>query len=94
MRFLEDEIKVMCEALKAKDLLKVLNILAFSNQDFNTLFNIDGKKQGIIHYACANSSKEIIELLLQNKCSLSLTDQDHCKPLDHSMFGHNVMRII
>ena len=80
----------MCKALKDKDIYRVLNIIAWAKAEFNQLHLIDGKKQGILHYACAYSSKEIVELLVQNKCSLSLLDQDHCKPLDYSMFGHNV----
>jgi len=86
----EDHIKAMCQALKDKNIYRVLNILAHAKANFNELHNIDGKKQGILHYACAYSSKEIVELLIQNKCSLTLLDQDHCKPLDYSMFGHNV----
>ena len=81
----------MCQALKDKNIYKVLNILAHAKANFNELQNIEGKKQGILHYACAYSSKDIVELLVQNKCSLSLLDQDHCKPLDYSMFGHNVL---
>lgn len=80
----------MCEALKNKDIIKVLNVLAYTKEDLNGIYNIDGKKQGILHYACANSNKDIIELLIRNGCSLDLDDQDSCKPLDHSMIGNNV----
>ena len=80
----------MCKALKEKDIIQVLNVLACIKEDLNGIYLIDGKKQGILHYACANSSKDAVELLIRNGCTLDLDDQDHCKPLDHSMFGNNV----
>jgi len=81
---------MMCDAIKGKDLLKVLNILAITKLNMNALYKIENKKMGVLHYACANSTKDIVELLLKNGCNLELNDQDGCKPLDYSMLGNNV----
>lgn len=74
--------------------MKVLNIIAYTTKDLNGLYEINEKKRGILHYAAANSSKHIVELLIRNGCQIDLYDQDHFKPLDHSMLGHNVRKRI
>jgi len=87
---LADEISLICEALKSKDLIQVLTALALTKIDLNKIYPIEKRKQGVLHFACAHSAKDIIELLLLNGCNLNLDDQDCCKPLDYSMSGNNV----
>jgi len=85
-----DDLTLVCEALKNKDLIQVITMLALTKVDLNKIHGINKRKQGLLHFACANSTKDIIELLLLNGCSLNLSDQDGCKPLDHSMSGNNI----
>jgi len=85
-----DDLILICEALKNKDLIEVISMLALTKVDLNKIHVINKRKQGLLHFACANSSKDIIELLLLNGCNLNLSDQDGCKPLDHSMSGNNI----
>jgi len=72
-------------------LIQVLTALASTKIDLNKTYSIEKRKQGVLHYACAHSTKDIIELLLLNGGNLNLDDQDCCKPLDYSMSGNNVI---
>ena len=78
------------QALKNRNILDVFNVLAYTTRDLNKIYQIDGKEQTILHYASTYSSKEIVELLLRNGCSIDTKDEEGFKPLDRAMIANNV----
>jgi len=68
----------------------VLNALAYAKPDLNQLYEIEGKKQTVLHYACSFATKEIVEFLIRNGCDVEKFDQDKVKPLDRAMLANNV----
>ncbi len=58
--------------------------------DVNTLFVINGKKQTLLHYACAVSTKEVVEFLLRNGCDTEKRDEFDKTPMDSGKEAGNV----
>jgi len=81
---------LLCKAIENEDILKVLHILINIRKNLNELSMIEGRKQTVLHHACAKSNPEIVELLLRNGCNVNQEDQDHCKPIDCAMCAHKV----
>jgi len=86
----EDHIGVLCKALEEKDFLKVLHVLVYTKKNLNEEYIIEGRKQTVLHYACAKSCVELVELLIRNGCNVQAEDQDKCKPIDRALLANNV----
>jgi len=70
----------------------LLHILVYTKKNLNEKYIIEGRKQTVLHYACAKSSVELVELLVRNGCDVQAEDEDSCKPIERALLSNNVRR--
>lgn len=60
----------------------LLDALACGNFKLDEKIQVDQKNTTILHYACNYGNLIIIEILIHNGASLTITDDENLKPID------------
>ena len=84
---------MLADAVVKRDLVNILHVLAFSRINVNQLYEINGKKQSILHHACATSSREVVEFLIRNGGDLEKLNEDKYTPGEVALNTNNVRSI-
>ena len=77
-------------SIEENNLIGLLNNLAFFKPELNKPYDYKSKKEICLHFACANSTKEIVDFLISNGGDLEQLDQDKLKPLERAKRSNNV----
>lgn len=77
-----NNVSYLLNAVKNRNIMMLLDALACGNFKLDEKILVDQKNTTILHYACNYGNLLIIEILLHNGASLTITDDENLKPVD------------
>lgn len=76
--------------IDSENLLELLNYIKCDLIDLEAMYDFDGEKIGLIHYAAKTGKLKSFKFLYCLDCNIELQDGKNLKPIDYATISKNV----